>query len=115
MSYKFTYGKEVRVTQFKCPCCKLDTYFDFYLGNISQRLYDLMNLAFHDDKMVDCRGEKKNKNKSFYYVKEFLGHCKSFSDMFHVVAGYMIHDIVLYMRKHFAHIPGRKIDDRDKI
>ena len=27
----------------------------------------------------------------------------------------MIHDIVLYMKKHFAHIPGRKIDDRDEI
>ena len=65
MSYKFTYGKEVRVTQFKCPCYKLDTYFDFQLANISQRLYDLMNLAFHSDKMVDWRGEKKNKKNHF--------------------------------------------------
>ena len=62
MSYKFTYGKEVRVTQFKCPCCKLDIYFDFRYGDISNRLYDLMNLAFHDDKMVGCWGEKKNKH-----------------------------------------------------
>ena len=74
-----------------------------------------MNIAFHSDKMFYCRGKKKNKNRSFYYVKGFLGHCNSFSDMFNSVAGYMIHDIVLYMRKHFAHIPGRSIDDRDII
>ena len=57
--------------------------------------------------MVDCRSAEKNKNKSFYHVKGFLSHCNSSNDMFHVVARFIIHDILLYME--------RKNDDRHKI
>lgn len=56
-SYKFTYYMKVRVTQSKCPCCKLSGYLDFGTGSISNRVYDLMNLNLYDDKMVDCRGD----------------------------------------------------------
>ena len=115
MSYKFIYDKKVRVTQFNCPYCKLDCYFDFGYGSISNRLYDLMNLSFYNDKLVDCRGTKKSKNKSIYHVKGLLGHCSSFNDMFQFVAGYMIHDIPFVYEKHFADICSRKIDDEDKI
>ena len=48
---------KVRVTQSKCPCCKLSGYLDFGTGSISNRVYDLMNLNLYDDKMVDCRGD----------------------------------------------------------
>ena len=71
MSYKFTYGKEIRGTQFKCPCCKLPDDFDDVIVSISNKMYNLMNLIRYDDNMVDFWRRNKNKNRTFNHVKAF--------------------------------------------